>query len=102
LGTTRRRAGKQARDYVRAESKVKLVCPFLLGGQRRYEMVEQLKGIDIKVLRVSMGIKAVDVAFQLKMTPTRLSEIENGRRQVTQETLEKIKNTVLSISKSRK
>lgn len=51
-------------------------------------MVTKVKGLDIKIARLKAGLRQYDVAAQLSIPPSRLSEIESGRRQPSEELLE--------------
>ena len=42
-----------------------------------------MTGLDLKVARVRSGLRQYDVALKVGIAPNRLSEIENGRRQVS-------------------
>jgi len=44
-------------------------------------MVTKVKGLDIKIARLKAGFRQYDVAARLGIPPSRLSEIESGRRQ---------------------
>lgn len=43
-------------------------------------MVTKVNGLDIKIKRLRAGVRQYDVAAQLGIPPSRLSEIESGRR----------------------
>jgi len=45
-------------------------------------------------LRETAGIKAGDLAFRRGMQPSRLSTIENGRLEVSQEELQELADTI--------
>jgi ribosome-binding protein aMBF1 (putative translation factor) len=59
-----------------------------------------LAGKDIKIARVYAGKKAIDLAKELKITPSKLSLIENGYINCDFETEEKVRNA-LKIQKCR-
>lgn len=47
-------------------------------------------GLDLKVARVRAGLRQYTVAFKVGIAPSRLSEIENGRREVSAELFRRI------------
>jgi transcriptional regulator with XRE-family HTH domain len=47
-------------------------------------------GLDIKIARIKSGLRQYDVAFRVGIAPSRLSEIENGRRRVSSKLREDI------------
>jgi transcriptional regulator with XRE-family HTH domain len=51
-----------------------------------------VKGIDLKILRLKAGIRQYDLAVQIGIAPNRLSEIESGRRQPSDDVLKKLFN----------
>ena len=53
-------------------------------------MVTKVKGLDIKIARLKAGLRQYDVAAQLGIPPSRLSEIESGRRQPSDELLQRL------------
>ncbi len=53
-------------------------------------MVIKVKGLDIKIARLKAGFRQYDVAAQLGIPPSRLSEIESGRRQPSDELLKRL------------
>jgi len=46
-------------------------------------------GFGLRALRLSRNMKAIDLALALRISPSWLSEIEHGRKQVTVRLLEK-------------
>lgn len=50
----------------------------------------QVKGIDIKIMRMRVGILQYELAARLGIHPSQLSEIESGRRQPSDELLERL------------
>ena len=48
----------------------------------------QVNGIDIKARRLRAGIRQYDLAARIGIYPSRLSEIEAGRRRLSPELLE--------------
>jgi len=53
-------------------------------------VVSQIKGLDIKIMRIKAGLRQYDLAARLGMPPSRLSEIESGRRKPAPETIRQI------------
>jgi len=53
-------------------------------------MVIEVKGIDIKLARIKSGIRQYDLAARLGISPSRLSEIESGRREPSQELVKRL------------
>ena len=53
-------------------------------------MVTKVKGLDIKIARLKAGFRQYDVAARLGIPPSRLSEIESGRREPSSELLEQL------------
>ena len=53
-------------------------------------MVTKVKGLDIKIARLKAGLHQYDVAARLGIPPSRLSEIESGRRQPSDKLLERL------------
>lgn len=45
-------------------------------------MVTKVKGLDIKIARLKVGMRQYDLAARLGISPSRLSEIESGRRKL--------------------
>lgn len=62
-------------------------------------MVTKVKGLDIKIARLKAGFRQYDVAARLGIPPSRLSEIESGRRQPSDALLEKLRQ-ILNEDKS--
>ena len=50
----------------------------------------RITGLDLKVARVRSGLRQYDVASKVGIAPNRLSEIENGRRQISTELFQHI------------
>ncbi len=50
------------------------------------------QGDRLKQVRIELGLKQKDFALQLGITPTALSEIENGRNNISQPILRKLMN----------
>lgn len=48
------------------------------------------KGLDIKIARIRAGLRQYEVAKSIGILPSRLSEIEAGRRQPSPELLEQL------------
>ena len=48
----------------------------------------QVKGIELKIMRMRAGIRQYELAARLGIHPSQLSEIESGRRQPSPELLE--------------
>jgi transcriptional regulator with XRE-family HTH domain len=53
-------------------------------------MVKKVKGMEIKIARLRSGYRQYDLAARLGIPPSRLSEIETGRRKVSPEIVERI------------
>jgi len=53
-------------------------------------MAKQVKGLDIKIARLKAGMRQYDLAARLAIPPSRLSEIESGRRQATPEIIQEL------------
>jgi len=53
-------------------------------------MTSEANGLDIKIARIKAGIRQYDLAARLGIHPSRLSEIESGRRKPSPETLEQL------------
>ena len=49
----------------------------------------KVKSIDLKLARVKSGIRQYDLAARLGISPSRLSEIESGRRKPSEEIIER-------------
>ena len=50
-------------------------------------MVTKVKGLELKIIRLRVGIRQYDLAARLGILPNRLSEIESGRREPSPELL---------------
>ncbi len=53
-------------------------------------MVTPVNGLDIKIARLKAGFRQYDLAAKLAIPPSRLSEIESGRRKPSPELLERL------------
>ncbi len=53
-------------------------------------MVREVKGLDIKIARLKAGLHQYDLAARLGIAPSRLSEIESGRRKAAPEIVEQL------------
>ena len=53
-------------------------------------MTAMVKGIDIKIMRLRAGIRQYQLAARLGIHPSKLSEIESGRRQPSDELLQQL------------
>lgn len=51
-------------------------------------------GLDLKLARIRAGIRQYELAVRLGIAAARLSEIEAGRRILTQEMAERIKRAI--------
>jgi len=54
------------------------------------------KGLDIKIARIRAGLRQYEVAKSIGILPSRLSEIEAGRRQPSDELLGRILHVIKS------
>ena len=61
-------------------------------------MVADVKGLEIKKLRLRAGIQQYEFAARLVISANGLSEIESGRRQPSPELLERIIRLIKDIS----
>jgi ribosome-binding protein aMBF1 (putative translation factor) len=68
--------------------RIKARCKNIFYKMRLQLVVIEVKGIDIKLARIKKGIRQYDLAARLGIAPSRLSEIESGRRQPSPELLE--------------
>lgn len=48
------------------------------------------KGLDIKIARIRAGLRQYEVAKSIGILPSRLSEIEAGRREPSEEVLQRL------------
>lgn len=53
-------------------------------------MAKQVKGLDIKIARLKAGMRQYDLAARLGIPPSRLSEIESGRRNPAPEIVQQL------------
>jgi transcriptional regulator with XRE-family HTH domain len=53
-------------------------------------MVGKVKGIDLKIARLKAGLRQYELAAQLGIPQSRLSEIESGRRYATPEIIQEL------------
>ena len=53
-------------------------------------MATNVKGLDLKIMRLKAGLRQYDVAARLGIPPNRLSEMESGRREPSPELLERL------------
>lgn len=53
-------------------------------------MTTHVNGLDIKIMRLRAGLRQYDLAARLGVHPSRLSEIESGRRQPAPQLLERL------------
>lgn len=53
-------------------------------------MVTKVKGLDIKIARLKAGMRQYDLAARLGIPPSRLSEIESGRRKPAPKMVEQL------------
>lgn len=53
-------------------------------------MATNVKGIDLKIMRLKAGIRQYDLAARLGIPSNRLSEMESGRRQPSAELLQRL------------
>jgi transcriptional regulator with XRE-family HTH domain len=58
-------------------------------------MAEKVKGLEIKIARLKAGYRQYDLAARLGIPPSRLSEIESGRRKPTPYILRKIEEVLI-------
>jgi hypothetical protein len=65
-------------------------------------MLDKRSGIEMKLMRISAGLKAIDVAIALGWYPSKLSLVENGRVKVSPETVVKIQETISRLSNTTK
>lgn len=63
-------------------------------------MATHVKGLHLKIMRLKAGLRQYDVTARLGIPPNRLSEIESGRRQPSDELLKKLLQ-ILEQRKSR-
>ncbi len=61
-------------------------------------MTRQITGIDLKLMRIQAGLKAIDVAIALRWSPSKLSLVENGRITVDQDSMVAIQEAVQRLS----
>jgi hypothetical protein len=61
-------------------------------------MTKQITGMNLKLMRVHVGLKAIDVAIALGWSPSKLSLVENGRIKVDQDAMVTIQETVKRLS----
>jgi transcriptional regulator with XRE-family HTH domain len=59
-------------------------------------------GLELKIARLRAGIKQYELASEVKITPSHLSEIESGRREAPFELLQKISAAMLLLSQNTK
>jgi len=53
-------------------------------------MATKVNGLDIKIARLKAGLRQYDLAARLGIPPSRLSEIESGRRKPAPEIMRQI------------
>ncbi len=53
-------------------------------------MVAPVNGLDIKIARLKAGFRQYDLAARLGIPPSRLSEIESGRRELSPNLLKRL------------
>jgi transcriptional regulator with XRE-family HTH domain len=53
-------------------------------------MTKIIKGLDIKIMRIRAGFRQYELAARLGIPPSRLSEIESGRRKPSDELVKRI------------
>ena len=58
------------------------------------------QGLELKIARIRAGLKQYQLAAKLGIAPTQLCEIENGRREVSPELLERILGMIKSNKKT--
>lgn len=56
----------------------------------------KLTPLDLKIARIKAGLKQYELAARVGIGPTKLSEIETGRREVSPELLERILGVIKS------
>jgi hypothetical protein len=61
-------------------------------------MQQTRDGLELKVMRIKAGVKAIDVAISLGWSPAKLSLIENGRTRVNPELLARIREMIIRLS----
>lgn len=54
----------------------------------------QTNGTDIKIMRIRLGIKAIDLAKQIGISNVKLSLIENNRIEASREIIEMIQKSL--------
>lgn len=64
--------------------------------------MKQKDGLDLKVTRIKLGVKAIDVAMSLGWSPSKLSLIENSRTRMTPDLLVKIRKVISTLSQEKK
>lgn len=52
--------------------------------------------LDLKIARIKVGLKQYELAARVGIGPTKLCEIESGRREVSPELLERILEVIKS------
>jgi len=68
-------------------------------GEEVILMQENQDGLELKIMRIKTGIKAIDVAISLGWSPSKLSLIENGRIKASEETIMQIKEAIIQLTK---
>lgn len=53
-------------------------------------MTTHVKGLHLKIMSLKVGLRQYDFAARLGIPPNRLSEIESGRRQPSDELLQRL------------
>ncbi len=56
-----------------------------------------ISGLELKVLRIRAGLRQYELAAQLGITQTKLSEIECGRAQPSMELLQRILDIIQGV-----
>ena len=57
---------------------------------------QENRGLELKLLRISRGVRQYEVAAAVRVCPAILSEIENGRRPVPNEMAVRIREVIES------
>ena len=60
------------------------------------------KGMELKIARIQLGIKQYEFAAMLGIGPTKLSEMESGRRAIPLDVLAKMKQVLNETQRVRR
>ena len=62
-------------------------------------MEQMIHGSDLRVMRTKANVKALDVALRLGWSPSKLSLIERGYREIDEETSKRIEQVIVDLAK---